>query len=452
LLREYVAVLERQISLLEGELERVRGELERQVRGHLGEIILLIEVLSAEEERLLVLARTCEAKYVTLIEGWIPQGNIEAAVGEIRQRLSYVFIDSREPVPQDEPPTRMRNARGVKPFEVLIRLFGVPKYGEWDPTPIVAYSFAFFFGLMIADVVYAVGIMLTARYLLDKMVEDPRSEGVRLFKNMLYISSAVAFVVGLLAGSYLGNIYTFFGIEAGGVALAQTVRKFVSDPIWFIILSLIIGLVHVNIAYTLALAKGLKRGDKGEVLNKVALFVLQIFGVPLVTHSLLHTDILPISEGAYAAFLYVIVASVLMVIVSAFMQRGVLGGIFWIFDLTGLLGDVMSYARLAGVSLATFYLAASFNMIAEFLGGIVASFLPGALGVVAGSAIVVVILVVAHLFNMILSLLTAFIHSLRLCFVEFLLKFYEGGGKDYTPFKLKTLRPVIVGGTSWREV
>ena len=134
--------------------------------------------------------------------------------------------------------------------------------------------------------------------------------------------------------------------------------------------------------------------------------------------------------------------SVVLIIVSAFMQRGALGAIFWLFDLTGLLGDVMSYSRLAGVGLATFYLATSFNMLADVFYDII----PGTVGIVFGVLLAIVVLIFGHAINLVLSGLTAFIHSLRLCFVEFLLKFYEGGGREYSPFKLKTPASVLVGG------
>ena len=103
------------------------------------------------------------------------------------------------------------------------------------------------------------------------------------------------------------------------------------------------------------------------------------------------------------------------------------------FDITGLLGDVMSYARLAGVGLATFYLASTFNMMAELF----SEMIPGVIGTIIGTIIGIVILIFGHVINMVLTAITGFMHSLRLCFVEFLFKFYEGGGREYSPFRLK---------------
>jgi V/A-type H+-transporting ATPase subunit I len=101
----------------------------------------------------------------------------------------------------------------------------------------------------------------------------------------------------------------------------------------------------------------------------------------------------------------------------------------------------MSYARIAGVGLATFYLAFCFNLIADLF----LDMIPGVVGVIIGIIIAVVILLVGHMINLVLGMLTGFIHSLRLCFVEFLFKFYEGGGREYSAFKLKTKVPIVVG-------
>ena len=148
-LAEFLAGAEGETHSLEEELNKLRTEIEARTRENLKTLILFREALSAEAERLSVLAKAGEAKYVRLIEGWVPVDNVQGAISELRQNVGYVFIDTRKPEKAEEPPTRMRNASPVKPFEVVVNLFGTPKYKEWDPTPIIAYSFAFFFGIML---------------------------------------------------------------------------------------------------------------------------------------------------------------------------------------------------------------------------------------------------------------------------------------------------------------
>jgi V/A-type H+-transporting ATPase subunit I len=438
-LSEFLEVADGNIHSLEEELAKLHTEIESKTRENLEKLVLFREALLAETERLAVLAKACEAKYVTLIEGWIPESNVEAAISELRENIGYVFIDTRKPEQAEEPPTKMRNATAVKPFEVIVNLFGTPKYKEWDPTPIIAYSFALFFGIMMGDVVYAALLMLFANRGLRFLVDNPESEGFKLFQRIIYISGGVALVIGVLTGSYLGNFYEFFGIES--LALSKAIQAIYLDPMLFIAASLIIGLVHVNIAHVLGLIRGIKERQKAVVLNKAGLFILQIGAIPWIMHAILGIDIPLLPEQIYPILLYVAILGVVLIVVSSLMEKGAfMGGIFWIFDVTGLLGDVMSYARLAGVGLATYYLAYCFNLIAELLSHMMPA---GIVQAVVGTLIFIIVLLVGHVLNLALSGITCFVHSLRLCFVEFLFKFYEGGGRAYSPFRLKA-RPVFV--------
>ena len=333
----------------------------------------------------------------------------------------------------------MRNATAVKPFEVIVNLFGTPKYKEWDPTPVIAYSFAFFFGIMLGDVVYAALLILFARFGLRILTDDPETEGFKLFQRIIYISGGVGLVIGLLTGSYLGNFYTFFHIES--LTLSETIHHWLSHPVYFIGLALIIGLVHVNIAHVLALIKGIREKQRAIAPNKIGLFLLEIGAIPWIMHVILGMSLPLLTDQMYPILLYVAIFGVVLIVISTIMERGAfLGSIFWLFDVTGILGDVMSYARLAGVGLATYYLAYAFNLMAELLRTMMPA---GAVQVIVGGLIFILVLLLGHVLNLVLSAITCFVHSLRLCFVEFLFKFFEGGGRAYSPFRLKA-RPASV--------
>jgi V/A-type H+/Na+-transporting ATPase subunit I len=424
--REFLDSAGHDVRRLEDEQAKLQAEIEGRTRDNLKTLVLFREALSAESDRLAVLAKACEAKYVTLIEGWIPEARAEETISGIKDKVDYVFIDTTQPQEIEEPPTRFRNIRAFRPFEVVVRLFGVPRYKEWDPTPIISYSFPFFFGLMMNDVAYSAILLLFANRGLRRFVDDPESEGLRLFQRMLYISGGAGLVFGLLTGSYFGNFITLFGIESP--ALAAWIRSLLGNPIKFIILSIVIGLIHVNIAHLLTLVKMIKERNRKAVAGKVGLFLLEIGAIPLIMHYLLHADVLGLPAQAYPILIYVAGAGLIMIIASYLALNGfLLGAIFSLSEVTGILGDVMSYCRLAGVGLATYYLAYSFNLMATLLPGL----LPSAVQSIVGPLLTVLILVVGHLINAALSGISCFVHSLRLCFVEFLLKFYEGGGREY---------------------
>jgi len=438
-LREFLETASANMHTFEEELAKLQTEIENKTRENLKTLILFREALSTETERLAVLAKASEAKYVTLIEGWVPENNVEGAISELKERVGYVFVDTRKPELVEEPPTRMRNATAVKPFEVIVNLFGTPKYKEWDPTPVIAYSFAFFYGIMLGDVVYSALLILFAYRGLHLLTDNPRSEGFKLFQRIIYISGGVGLVIGLLTGSYLGDFYRFFGIES--LALAALVKYWLSEPVYFIGLSLIIGLVHINIAHVLALVKGIREGQKAIVPNKAGLFLLEIGAIPWIMHVILGMNLPLLTEQMYPILLYIAILGVVLIVASSFMEKGAfLGSIFWLFDITGILGDVMSYARLAGVGLATYFLAYCFNLIADLLYNMMPA---GAVQFIVGGLIFILVLLFGHVLNLALSGITCFVHSLRLCFVEFLFKFFEGGGRAYSPFRLRP-RPVSV--------
>jgi len=440
-LRKFLEKTEDKLHRLEDKLTKLYEELQTKAGQELRSIALFRLALIAENQRLSVLAKACEARYVTLIEGWIPENNIESAIFDLKENIDYVFIDTRKPEPSEEPPTKLKNPAGLKPFQVVVNLFGDPRYREWDPTPIVAYSFALFFGLMVADVVYALGLILVSRFLLVRFLGG--SEEVKLFQRLIYICGGVALAMGLLTGNYLGDIYLFFGFE--NLALVAGVQQALQNPLTFVMLALMIGFIHVNIAHVIALIKGVKERNQGIIIGKIGLFSLQ-FGIPFIFHTMLRFDIPLFPPQLYAISPYVMGAGVVLVVVGSLKQSGGIGAILWLFDVTGLLGDIMSYSRIAGVGLATFYLASAFNMLARLFSGFVP--IPGIAGVIGGAILAIVILLIGHLINLLLSLITGFVHSLRLCFVEFLIKFYEGGGMRYSPFRLRKRTSVLVGAKS----
>jgi V/A-type H+-transporting ATPase subunit I len=438
-IKDYLNKSANEITAYEQEKEKLTEELVSQIDTDLTRLVLLREALTAENERLSVLEKASEAKYITVIEGWVPKNVVENTSVEIKEKVPYVFVDAREPESGEEPPTKYRNPAGFKPFQIIVNLFATPKYREWDPTPVVTYSFAFFFGLMICDVLYALGLILLGRFLLNKFVDDPSTDIFKQFQRLLYICGGVALIGGLLTGQYFGNIYEFIGIE--NLALVKSIQEALQDPVTFIGIALGIGFIHVNIGHILAFVKAIKERNKGTIIAKIGLAFIQL-GIPTILNSLIGVDIPGFTPAVYSILSYFLITGIVLVVISSIMVSGGLGAILWLFDITGLLGDIMSYARLAGVGLATYYLAFTFNQMATIFTGMMNSGIAAILGII----LAVIIVIFGHSINLVLTAITGFMHSLRLCFVEFLFKFYEGGGTEYNPFRLRkrTTVPVIM--------
>ena len=432
MLDQLPAGMEAAIVRLRRERADLQTEIEKRRREHLEDLILRRETLFAESERLDLLELACESEHATLFEGWIPESAAGAAVARLREEIGCVHIETAPARDVDEPPSKLRNIAALRPFEVVVNLFGTPNYRGWDPTPVIAYSFAFFFGVMLGDVVYGIFLILLTRFILPKLVEDTDTEGFARFQSLLYISAGAAVIMGVLTGTYLGDfVPRFFG--APDVALFPAVRDAYLDAMTFIVATLLIGIIHVNLGHFLMLIRGIREKKRHLVFGRTGIFLLQLAGIPWAMN-FIGFEIVPLAETAYTVLAYGVLVSVVLLIAASVIEKGAfLGGIFWIFDITGILGDVMSYARLAGVGLATYYLAYCFNLMST----LVTDTLPdGFLFLALGSVITLVILFLGHAINLLLSSITCFVHSLRLCFVEFLFKFYEGEGRTYAPLRL----------------
>lgn len=432
-LKDFASAADKMIVKIDGEASVIFKDIQKQTKDNLETLVLLREALFSENDRLGVLEKATGAKYVTLIEGWVPVSAVEKAVGDLREKIEYVYVDTRPPSEDEQPPTKQRNAKPLRPFEIIVNLFGIPKYREWDPTPIVAVSFVLFYGIMLGDVVYSIFVLLIAKYALPKLVDDPYTEGFAKFQILLMMCGVSGIVIGALTGTYAGDfLYKFLKLPS--LALSPTVAAVYGNTLIFILVSLVIGLIHVNIGHTLMFIRGIREGKKYIVVERLGLWLLQIVGIPWVFHFIGH-DLLPLSEGGYAILQYALYVAIVLLIVGSIMERGkFLGSIFWVFDITGILGDVMSYARLAGVGLATYYLAYCFNLMSVLIAGLIPE---GVLRLVLGTLVTIVILLFGHTLNVALGAITCFAHSIRLCFVEFLFKFYEGGGKSYSPLRIK---------------
>ncbi len=428
---EYFNVLSTRIKELQ-ELEiKLRNEISSVVENNIEDLVKVRELLLIKIERLRAILQLATTQYLNYVRGWVPVSEFSNFTRFLEESKIPYYISYE--VAKDAP-TKMRNPRAVKPFELLTKLYGVPRYGDWDPTPVLAYSFTVFYGLMLCDVVYGAGLLIAALFVLDKLVENPESEGFKLFKRMLMIAAISAMVFGVLSGTYLGDPSVIIGHEVNLAIVKQ-----MTDPGFLIALSLLIGLLHVDLAHALAMRRAMIMKNWGLAINKMALFLLQLFGIPYVITKLLKINLpLPVEPSNLVTGIYLALG---LLILSHIITNKGMGVISWVFDLTGLLGDVLSYCRIAGLALSTYYLARSMNIIGSLLANAIAASVP-VVGLGLGIIVATALLIPVHILFLALSAIGCFAHSLRLCFVEFLTKFYEGGGIEYTPLKITTVKRI----------
>ncbi len=434
---EVLDLIKRRLNEVTSKLSEFRERARRIVEENLDYLAKYLLFTENIYNRLSGLMSSLSSKYLMLLSGWIPADRIGDLESLFREKRIPFYLEARDPVKGvDKPPTLLRNPRVIKWFEPIVKFIGAPNYWEWDPTPVIAYSFAFFYGVMLGDMGYAIAIILSAIYLLDKFVADPTNRDYVFFKKAIISSSIIGFIIGFLSGSFLGDTLQLFGIR-------YSFTNVFTDPLQFLILAILIGLVHVNLSHALTLVKAWRNRSIGDVLSEIGLFVTEAFGIPYVLYSMLNTPIPGVPSYMYTYFLYGAFAGIAILIAGTVKNMGGLGFLMWLFGITGLLGDVLSYSRLAGVGLATIYLAKSFNAIAIISYHGLSGIAP-VIGVVVGGLVALFVAVFGHIVNTALSALGSFIHSLRLCFVEFLSKFYEGTGYMFEPFKIVLKRKIVI--------
>ncbi|RLG74013.1 MAG: hypothetical protein DRO14_06105, partial [Thermoprotei archaeon] len=423
--------------------------LEKLLSSIIQDVALAKVVSKAWEDRINVFLSALAGNYLIAIEGWIPVSQLSFFTDRLYATVKYVYVS--EVNTDKKPPTKMKNPRPFKPFELVTKIYGIPNYREWDPTPIITYSLMLFFGLMFADVIYGAIMFIIVNYVLERigLVENPYSEGYVTFKKLLTALSISSMVFGFLSNSYAGYSIIFEnGRITFGMASGSNIQAIlpILNPTFFLKMALIIGLAHINIAHVLALIKFIRNKERGELISKIGFFIAEVFGIPYVLHVFLNYQLPGILNQYSDYLLYPTLVGLAMLIAGKFVTHKALGALFWLFDLTGLLGDVMSYTRLAGLGLATSLLAQNFNNLALGIAAELSGMVPiKIVGLIVGGIMALIVMIFANLLNIAFGIIGAFIHSLRLCFVEFLPKFYEGDGREFKPFMLKVEKVVYVG-------
>ena len=232
-------------------------------------------------------------------------------------------------------------------------------------------------------------------------------------------------IFGLLMNSFFGDfiprfIYkdptrTLYSLQLMGVQLPLDSLR---DPLTMLTIALVCGLVHLNLGIILGLIQTAKQKHiKAFFTQHFCWIPMQIGGGLLIGNFILKWQI-SFEMTILAAFL------TLLGVVLLFIHAGPIG----FFGITGSIGDWLSYARLLALGLATSGMALAFNVVAELMSAMIPFI---------GIIVLPIILIVAHLANLIIQALGAGVHSLRLQYVEFFNRFYEGGGHEFTPFHVK---------------
>lgn len=409
------------------EIDFALKEAEKISKEHLPKLKILSDHFYWKKQKDDILTSAVGTENISIFEGWCPTIKLQKLKDELSKATTLFAIEEIELKEDENPPVEIENKGIFKPFETITRLYGMPGHKDIDPTAFLASFFFIFFGLCLTDVIY--GIVVFALFALILLLYKIPKETKPLF-TLLMLGGLSSIIVGFFFGGYAGIDVKL---------LPEWMRKFqlfdpIASPLNVFYLSLSMGVLQVMAGIAVKIIveaknKNLIGGilDSGPWLflfSGMILFIGSKFGV---------WESLPL-------FNYIIYASLGAIILTAgrkeknIFKKGVMG-VLGLYGSVGYFSDILSYSRLLALGLATSALAFSINLIALLAKDLIPY---------VGLILMVIILIIGHLFNLVINILGAFIHSARLQFVEFFGKFLAGSGRGFKPFRQEERNVVII--------
>ncbi len=347
------------------------------------------------------LSYAAASAFAFIIEGWVPAARHADLLREFREAFGgSVRISTIGPgaAQNDSVPVLIRNPWFIRPFEVFLSALPPPRYGSVDPTVYVAVFFPAFFGLIVADMGYGAVTMALALIIRSRL--KGRKEAYRDIATVLAIASASAVFFGFLFGEFFGDLGERLGLRP---VLFHRIEALTT----IIYVTIGIGIFHVLLGIALGIKSSITRKKNKKAAAKAAFFLLVV-------------SFLYVLGGVSGNLPGEYLTAAAVVSALSFAALVILEGILGPVDFLEALGNIISYVRIMAVGTASVVMA----LVANRLGSIPESMVIGV--AVAG---------LMHILNLFLSILSPSIQSMRLQYVEFFSKFYEGGGRRYRPFR-----------------
>jgi V/A-type H+-transporting ATPase subunit I len=366
-----------------------------------GTVAGLIRAVDDMRDEIGALAYAGQTRFSFVIEGWVPLDMF----GRVSEEFVSVF-NGRVMVRElditgaeiDHVPVCIRNSAIFRPFEIFLAALPPPKYGSIDPTPYIALFFPVFFGLIVGDIGYG-AIIGTGAFLLSRRFRDND-----FFRNV-FIVMTVCGVSALIFGVLFGELFGDFGERMHW--MHPIIFNRIEALKTLMVITIGIGAGHIILGLTIGAANRLVGGHRKEAAIKIT--TLALIAIFFVIMGVMF-EYLPKSYMTPAVFALIGGLVVLIVL------EGVIGPLEFIKTL----GNMLSYVRIMAVGTASVVMA----LVANQMSGISDNLIVG-----------ILVAVVIHAFNILLSIVSPVIQSMRLQYVEFFSKFYEAGGRRYAPFR-----------------
>ncbi len=451
-----IASLESDIKNLVGEKAPLQKKLVDLKKQYEDLILATDEYLSMQTAMTEAPLRFAETANTFVIDGYVPSDQFDALrsglEGAAGGKIEVQKLDDKEAEDLvehgEDVPTKMNNPGIVKPYELITRLFAVPEYKEFDPSLLIFVFFPIMFGMILGDIGYGIMTMIVLLMLKKKF----RTDGWQQLINIVLIASVWAIIFGFFFGEIFGPLGLWGRVvgtlpesqiellKASGLYFGEGVygslgrlgplgifpmdRLATNAVLMLIGISIFIGVIHTGVGSILGIKTELNYGEKKHAyFERLPVLLFQVFFALLLLGMVMGMNMVLVIPSAI-----IIVVSIVMMVMGPEGPMGLAHVPFYVSNL-------ISYLRLLAIGLASVGLAFAANQLAFYVimpmlsGG---SESPTIIAAIAG----IVILTVVHFINMLLGILSPFMHPLRLHYVEMFTKFYSahGGGVEYSPF------------------
>jgi V/A-type H+-transporting ATPase subunit I len=406
-------------------LDEVENQLktEQNKALSLSKNLLKLQILHDHYENLLNREQTKgtapSTEHTVLLEGWVKKSDY-ARLEKIVSHFGASSLSRIEPAEDEEIPVEIENKNYIRPFEMITRLYGMPVSSGVDPTACLAPFFMLFFGICLADVGYGLVMAAVMLWLIKKTQGDKKPLW------MFLICAAITIPAGAITGSWFGDAVPTLIPVLGPLREKLMLFDPIGEPTVLFKLAVILGYTQLMTGLAIAFVHNLsQRSYIAAICDNLTWLVMLNC---IVIFGLSKAGMAPAGLGKFLWLLAIVPAATILLFShrqGRWTERIGMGA-YSLFSAVFYLGDVLSYLRLAALCMVGSGIAMAINIIAK-----ISLDIPYGLGVLA----MISVLVFGHALNLVLSALSAFVHTLRLQYVEYFTKFFVGGGKLFEPLR-----------------
>ncbi len=406
--------VDKQVKETRNKISEINKQLDEIRKTNGREIVSLREALEIESRKAQLPFKFGATNSLIAVEAWIPKKHSTIIEKELSKKVKahIEFLQTKE-----LPPTKLVNPIMVGAFEELVRFFSLPKSTELDPTPLVAISFPLFFGMIVGDIGY--GLVSLAAAIALKMKTSGKM--MQSIGTMLVVSSISSIIFGVIFGEFFGFEHIF------GFELHPLIHRTEEHGLALLMaLSILFGMIHVAVGYLLGAYQSFKHNHVKHGLAKISWLILE-FSLALYVAANLEVPFLHFIQP----LAYIITPNISApLIILSVIGIGVFEGATALFEIPGLLSNVFSYLRIMALGVSGAIIALILNKILDAI-----SFATPV--DIITSLLLLALFVLGHIGSIALALFESMIQSMRLQYVEFFSKFFEGGGIPFAPLNQK---------------